>query len=114
MNPSGGAGAINAIHDAVTLANWMSTLRNSDDKVIFKVFKEYRAERYPVAKEAFETSQMFSRNLGKNIVATFVRGMMKRFPTWLWKKILFRMNSTRYQASYLPLVNDNFKTKPLY
>ncbi|KAF8952622.1 hypothetical protein BGZ52_004995, partial [Haplosporangium bisporale] len=45
MNPSGGAGAINAIHDAVTLANWMSTLRNSDDKVILKVFKEYRAER---------------------------------------------------------------------
>lgn len=30
-----------------------------------KIFKEYRAERYPIVKQAFETSQMFSRNIGK-------------------------------------------------
>lgn len=65
MSPAGGVGAVIAMHDAVALANWLSTLRLADDKGIDKVFKEYRAERYPVAKEAFETSRMFIRNLGK-------------------------------------------------
>ncbi|KAF9367962.1 hypothetical protein CPB97_005111, partial [Podila verticillata] len=65
MNPSGGVAGIHAIHDAVTLANWLSTLRSAGQKEIVKAFKEYRTERYPVAKAAFETSQMFTRNLGK-------------------------------------------------
>ena len=65
MNPSGGSGAITAIHDAVTLANWLSTLRVPREEEIEEVFKEYRTERYPVAKATFEASQMFTRNLGK-------------------------------------------------
>ncbi|KAG0325372.1 hypothetical protein BG000_001835 [Podila horticola] len=65
MNPSGGAGAICAIHDAATLSNWISTLRVAGEKDIEKVFREYRAERYPVAKAAFESSQLFTRNMGK-------------------------------------------------
>lgn len=65
MNPTGGSGALTAIHDAVTLANWLSTLRLAGKEEVEKVFKKYRAERYPVAKEAFETSRMFTHNLGK-------------------------------------------------
>ncbi|KAF9376060.1 hypothetical protein CPB97_011064, partial [Podila verticillata] len=65
MNPSGGGGAVRAIDDAVTLANWLSTLRMASEEDIENVFKAYRAERYPIAKEAFVESQMFSRNLGK-------------------------------------------------
>ncbi|KAF9320283.1 hypothetical protein BG003_006673 [Podila horticola] len=65
MNPSGGVGGTQAIHDAVTLANWLSTLQSGDEDEIENAFKEYRTERYPVAKAAFETSQMFTRNLGK-------------------------------------------------
>lgn len=65
MSPAGALGAVTAIHDAVTLANWLSTLRLATEEDVEKTFKEYRAERYPVAKEAFVTSQMFIRNLGK-------------------------------------------------
>jgi len=65
MNPSGALGAVSAIHDAVTLANWMSTLRLPGPKEVQDIFKEYRAERYPVAKANFETSQLFIRNMGK-------------------------------------------------
>jgi 2-polyprenyl-6-methoxyphenol hydroxylase-like FAD-dependent oxidoreductase len=65
MNPSGAAAGTHAIHDAVTLTNWLSTLQSVGQKEIEKVFKEYRKERYPAAKAAFETSQMFTRNLGK-------------------------------------------------
>ncbi|KAG0011662.1 hypothetical protein BGZ81_002050 [Podila clonocystis] len=114
MNPSAGIGGVQAIHDAVTLANWLSTLRVPGDREIEKVFKEYRTERYPVAKAAFETSQMFTRNLGKNLISAFVRGMMKRLPVWLWKRIVFKMYSARPQCSFLPLVEDNAQVKPLY
>ncbi|KAG0079885.1 hypothetical protein BGZ93_003069 [Podila epicladia] len=114
MNPTGGSGAITAIHDAVTLANWLSTLRFPGEKEIEEVFKEYRSERYPIAKEAFETSQMLTHNLGKNMLSIIVRGMMKRLPCWLWKKICLKIVGARHQASFLPLIEDNAPVKPLY
>ncbi|KAF9332471.1 hypothetical protein BG006_004645 [Podila minutissima] len=40
-------------------------LRQASAEDLEKVFKEYRAERYPVAKEAFEASHVFIKNLGK-------------------------------------------------
>lgn len=65
MSPAGAAGALTALHDAVALANWIYTLQSPSLSDIDAVFNEYRAERYPVAKAAFKTSQMFGRNLGK-------------------------------------------------
>ncbi|KAF9367645.1 hypothetical protein CPB97_005480, partial [Podila verticillata] len=114
MNPSGASGAITAIHDAVTLANWFSTLRYAREKDIGQVFKEYRTERYPVAKAAFANSQMFTRNLGKSLLSVLVRGLMKRLPRWLWKKICIKLAGVRHQASFLPLVEDNAPVKPTY
>lgn len=51
--------------DAVTLANWLSTLRFAVEGDIEKVFQEYHAERYLVAKAAYNNSLLFTRNLGK-------------------------------------------------
>lgn len=76
MNPAGGAGAQAAIQDAVALANWISTLQSPTPSDLETIFKEYRAERYPIAKEAFSTSQMF-----KNIGGT-VRNTSEDFLTW--------------------------------
>lgn len=47
-------------------------------------------------------------------MSVVVRGMMKRLPVWLWKKILGKMYSNRVQASFLPLIEDNFPVKPMY
>ncbi|KAG0331525.1 hypothetical protein BG004_001631 [Podila humilis] len=113
MNPTGGVGAMNAMHDAVSLANWLSTLRCADAKQLEAVFEEYRKERYPFAKEAFESSQMFRVNLGKNMMASLVRGMLKRIPLWLWKRIILKKYLARPQASFLPLVKDDAKLKPM-
>ncbi|KAG0011321.1 hypothetical protein BGZ82_003050 [Podila clonocystis] len=114
MNPTGGSGAITAIHDAVTLANWLSIMRYAGEKEVKNVFKEYRSERYPVAKEAFASSQMFTRNVGKNTLSVLVRAMMKRLPRWLWKRIVIKVLAARHQASFLPLVEDNAPVKPIY
>jgi hypothetical protein len=55
-----------AIHDAVALANWISTLKSTSVRDLETIFKEYRAERYPLAKDAFELSQKF-RNIGGKV-----------------------------------------------
>ncbi|KAG0019957.1 hypothetical protein BGZ81_009530 [Podila clonocystis] len=98
-----GDGAIIAIQDAVTLANWLSTLQLPGERMIEDVFWEYRAERYPVA-EAFESSQMFTRNLEKNLISVLVRGMLKRIPRWLWKRISIKTVGARHQPSFLHMV----------
>ncbi|KFH66063.1 hypothetical protein MVEG_08164 [Podila verticillata NRRL 6337] len=114
MNPTGGVGALMAMHDAVALANWISTLRLPTVPQLEHVFKEYRAERYPVAKEAFERSQLFTKNLGKNMLSLVVRACMKRLPAWLWRKLVIKnIIASRPQASFLPLVHDSAKVKPL-
>lgn len=76
MSPAGGSGAITAIHDAVTLANWMSTLRLAGEKQVVKAFKEYKTERYPVAKDAFKASQVFIKSFGK--VMNLLQGESER------------------------------------
>ncbi|KAG0345670.1 hypothetical protein BG004_003338 [Podila humilis] len=113
MNPMGGVGAMNAMHDAVTLANWLTTLRCPDVTELETVFEEYRKERYPVAKAAFENSQFFRMNFGKNMMAALVRGFIKRMPQWLWKKIVLSKYLARPQASFLPLIKDDAKLKPM-
>lgn len=65
MNPAGGVGGLVAMHDAVALANWISTIQTPSVSYLEKIFKEYRDERYPVAKEAFESSQLYTKFLGK-------------------------------------------------
>lgn len=50
----------------------------------------------------------------QNLLAVYVRGMIKRLPMWLWKKIVFKMYSVRPQCSFLPLVEDTALVKPSY
>ncbi|KAF9417144.1 hypothetical protein BGZ94_010025 [Podila epigama] len=114
MNPSGGIGAVHAMQDAVALANWIRTLRSPTVRELEKVFKEYRTERYPIAKDAFATSQMFRRNFGKDFSSVMTREFMKRMPFWLYKLIFKKNLAYRYQASFLPLVEDKGKVKPRY
>ncbi|KAG0342755.1 hypothetical protein BG000_001615 [Podila horticola] len=114
MNPSGGAGGNIAMHDAVTLANWIATLNMATVGDIEHVFHEYKTERYPIAMAAFESSQMFTKNLGKNAMAILIRACMKRMPLWLWKRIGGKILAARCQASFLPQIEDNPPLKPLY
>ncbi|KAG0342757.1 hypothetical protein BG000_001617 [Podila horticola] len=114
MNPTGAAGALTAMHDAVALANWINTLQRPSVSDLNIVFKEYRSERHPVAKEAFDTSKMFTKNIGKNFSAVFTRFLMKRVPAWLWRRLQIQMSAARSQVSFLPLVEDKGEVKPMY
>ncbi|KAG0035134.1 hypothetical protein BGZ82_005388 [Podila clonocystis] len=112
--PSAGQGAVAAMHDAVTLTNWIATLQAPSLSELDAVFKEYRAERFPIIKDEFVKSQGFVDIWAKNLRATLVRMMLRSLPNWIWKRIIMKMPAFRPQASFLPLVKDENKLKLLY
>ncbi|KAF9302503.1 hypothetical protein BGZ74_005264, partial [Mortierella antarctica] len=113
LNPAAGAGAVSAIHDAVTLANWIITLKSKSLPEVEKIFKEYYAERYPVAKAAFKTSQLFSKLMTKSLVGFVTKAIFKSAPAWLWFRVIVNMSLVRPQVSFLPLVKDTGSVPPL-
>ncbi|KAG0349381.1 hypothetical protein BG004_007008 [Podila humilis] len=114
LNPAGAAGALSAMHDAVALANWLVTLQGKSIPELRTVFKEYYAERHPIAKDTYERSQMLSKIPGKNFQAKFTRAMMRHMPAWLMRRLLVQLASSRPQISFLPQVEDKGTTRPLY
>ncbi|KAF9320554.1 hypothetical protein BG003_005737 [Podila horticola] len=67
INPSGGAGALNAMHDAATLVNWICSLESSSLRDLDYIFEEYRKERMPRIKEAFVVSRLLRDVGGKSV-----------------------------------------------
>ncbi|KAF9327949.1 hypothetical protein BG006_008829 [Podila minutissima] len=114
LNPSGGAGALTAMHDGVALANWISTLHKPELADIEAIFAEYQAERLPVAKEAVATSKLFKNMGGKTMLSVLSRSLFRNMPQWLLKQILIKMVAARPQVTFLPLVEDTGSAKPRY
>ncbi|KAG0331371.1 hypothetical protein BG004_001698 [Podila humilis] len=113
LNPSGAAGALSAIHDAVALANWICTLQNKSLREFEKICKEYRAERFPVVQEAFKTSQFLKNSGAKNFTGAVTRAIFRRMPTWLWRSVLKKTIAARPQVWFLPLVDDKGSIPPI-
>ncbi|KAF9915372.1 hypothetical protein BX616_006304, partial [Lobosporangium transversale] len=65
IHPASGAGAMNAMQDAVALANWISVLDSTAVEEMTEAFREYKAERYPVAIKAFENGRALSKATAK-------------------------------------------------
>ncbi|KAF9428772.1 hypothetical protein BGZ94_001092 [Podila epigama] len=114
MHPLGMMGAINAIHDAVALANWINTLRSPSMIELKEIFDQYQAERLPIVKEAFALSQMFKQTFGKSIGAYMVRKSVKHMPKHVWNRKVTKISAYRPQVSFLPQVKDNGLDKPHY
>ncbi|KAF9212419.1 hypothetical protein BGZ59_006782 [Podila verticillata] len=112
LNPYGGAGALTAMHDAVALANWISTLQKPKLAEIEKIFAEYQAERLPAAKDAASRTQLFKRMGGKGIAATLSRSIFRHMPRWLLNILILKMVAARPQVSFLPLVKDTGSSPP--
>ncbi|KAF9900478.1 hypothetical protein EC991_007308 [Linnemannia zychae] len=103
LNPSGGAGATNAIHDAVVLANYIYALQDHPtNEDIEGCFKAYQEERKPWIDSAFSTSQTFRTMVSKGFKAKLTRVMMKHMPKWLMAEVEKRLLSYRPQVNFLP------------
>ncbi|KAF8943904.1 hypothetical protein BGZ47_004899 [Haplosporangium gracile] len=111
----GGAGANNAIHDAVALANRLQALPDQpsvDD--IEKAFKLYKKERFPKVKEAFNSSVALKSMVEQNMKGAMMRYLSKNMPMWVNRKVMIRMQSYQPQLSYVDLIPYEGSVRPAY
>lgn len=71
MHPAAGQGAVNAMQDAIVLANMISSLGTKEVKDIENIFKAYRAERRPLARDSYKMSRTLSKTIEKVIMDPF-------------------------------------------
>ncbi|KAG0371636.1 hypothetical protein BGX24_001396 [Mortierella sp. AD032] len=107
-----GDGAMNAMQDALAIANWLNVLPSSSKKDLENAFKEYKKERYPIAKAGFKSSQQYSRLYGKTWSADITRAMMKNMPKWLFTLMMKRIAGNRPIISFMAPPEDKGSVKP--
>ncbi|KAF9140911.1 hypothetical protein BG015_001469, partial [Linnemannia schmuckeri] len=115
MNPSGGAGASNAMHDAIALANRINGLPfHPIASEIEAAFKEYQEERIGWVEAAFENSKMMRNMVGQSMSSKITRTIIKRVPTWLMRKMASQQYCHRPQVAFLPLIEDKGSFRPAH
>ncbi|ORY96061.1 hypothetical protein BCR41DRAFT_390721 [Lobosporangium transversale] len=114
IHPASGAGAINAMQDAVALANWISILDTTTAEDIEMAFREYKEERYPAAVASFNAGQALSRLRGTSFKARFVRFLTRNMPAWMYRIAVKSMVANRPQVSFLPQIEDKGLEPPKY
>ncbi|KAG0378406.1 hypothetical protein BGX24_003940 [Mortierella sp. AD032] len=107
MNPSGGSGATNAIHDAISLANYIVSLPHWCEQVdIEHRFKAYQDERMPWIKESYDSSKVFKGMVEKSFKATIIRLCSKVMNGIVARNVMMKMGANRPQAAFLEYVPD--------
>lgn len=78
--------------------------------------KEYHTERYPLAREALDRSALYSTLVGKTVVSSTVRAVVKHvLPTWFWRRLVINNQlAVRPQVSFLPLVEEKGSVGKVY
>ncbi|KAF9085222.1 hypothetical protein BGX23_009874 [Mortierella sp. AD031] len=110
IHPAGGQGALLGFHDAIALANWINVLPSKRVKHTEYIFKQYKRERYPFAKAAYN----HGRNMSNDLKASITRYIQKNMPHWLWRVFLTKIAAQRPQAAFLPYVPDSGTVKAAY
>ncbi|KAF9124987.1 hypothetical protein BGW39_007753 [Mortierella sp. 14UC] len=104
LNPSGGHGAVTAMHDAIALANLIYASPSKRQKDITTIFEEYHKERLPAVIESFNNSQLFSKMMDRGIMGYLFLYFMTHMPMWLWRLALSKTVRYRPQVGFLPAI----------
>ncbi|KAI1309515.1 hypothetical protein EDD11_004064 [Mortierella claussenii] len=107
FHPLSGLGAVNAFHDAVALANWLSVMKSATIEDAEKMFKEYKEERYPAAVAAYNAGKAVTVVMGSDWKARIARAIARRMANWLFEIDIKSAMVQRPQVSFLPLVKDS-------
>lgn len=78
-------GSVNAVQDAVVLANLIYTLPSTSTSSITDMFKSYQDERMPHVQASYKTSQISSKIMSKGFSGAVVRFIFGHLPDWLWR-----------------------------
>ncbi|KAF8934650.1 hypothetical protein BGZ47_010268 [Haplosporangium gracile] len=106
--PYVGQGAVNAMEDAVILANALYEIRDVTSKNITAAFEDYRTQRYAHAAEQCSASKMFTMLM---VGQKWYEDLLRRFVLSVASKFFQRQNyaktlNYRPQASFLERVPD--------
>ncbi|KAF9091032.1 hypothetical protein BGX23_005548 [Mortierella sp. AD031] len=113
FNPAGGGGAMNAMHDAISLANNINALPfHPTVEGITSAFKSYQDERMAWVQETSETSKVFRVMASKSFAGKAIRFVAKHMPLWLQRRGTNRMSINRMQVAFLPRVEDTGSVRP--
>ncbi|KAK3830313.1 MAG: hypothetical protein J3R72DRAFT_456226 [Linnemannia gamsii] len=104
LNPSGGHGAVTAMHDAIALANLIYAMPSKTQEDITKIFEEYHKERIPAVMESYNNSQLFSKLMDRGIVGFLLLYFITHMPFWLWRILLAKTVRYRPQVGFLPQI----------
>ncbi|KAG0003373.1 hypothetical protein BGZ65_001771 [Modicella reniformis] len=109
MQPSAGQGAVNAMEDAVILANCLYDISGGKEPVtpelITKAFRDYREQRYCHAKFQVENSQEMAKLLnGQKLSERVVRTVVYNLPRWIMNHVYLKQAGYRPQVMFLPTV----------
>ncbi|KAF8930081.1 hypothetical protein BGZ58_008479 [Dissophora ornata] len=102
--PSTGQGAINAMQDAVILANCLYELKPLTYEGIQAALKDYRDQRYQHVKVQYEASQLAAKlQYGHTWLERVLRHVVFNYmPKSMQKKQIIKESQYRPQASFLP------------
>ncbi|KAI1317162.1 hypothetical protein EDD11_008953 [Mortierella claussenii] len=108
MRPAGGLGAVNAMQDAVVLANCLYAMTDNNPDSITVAFQTYRSQRYHRAVAHFESSKRSSKIMfGQSWMEQLVRHVMMNYvPDWILLKQQQRNVAYRPQIAWLPLIEN--------
>ncbi|KAF9549086.1 hypothetical protein EC957_004724 [Mortierella hygrophila] len=101
LHPSGGHGAVTAMHDAIALANLLYALPSRTGEEVTKIFEEYQTERLPAVQVSFKNSQLMSKFMEKSFIGAIILFLITHMPMWLWRLALAQTVKIRPQVGFL-------------
>ncbi|KAG0221781.1 hypothetical protein BGX31_009564 [Mortierella sp. GBA43] len=106
MLPGAGLGAVNAMHDAVVLANCIYNLDDVTPKSIKAAFEEYYKQRYSRVNAHFDRSKQVTAVFGgKTWFQRMTRYLVLNYiPRWIQDWSYVKSMEYRPQIAWLPLV----------
>ncbi|KAF9434843.1 hypothetical protein BGZ76_007329 [Entomortierella beljakovae] len=116
MLPSAGQGAMNAMQDAVIVANCLYDLTSSSQRAITAALQDYKSQRYSHAKKQVNISSAVGRILyGQTRIEKFARkAVFNWIPSYFEEKAFIKSAEYRPQATFLPFAENRtgFKVVP--
>ncbi|GJJ71387.1 hypothetical protein EMPS_03737 [Entomortierella parvispora] len=106
MLPAAGQGAVNALQDAVILANCLYDLEDVSQESVTAAFKRYYDQRYTHAKTQFENSELAAKiTTGLNWTDRWTRTLyLNLLPPSAQQGIFAKTTTYQPQVAFLPLV----------
>ncbi|OAQ26111.1 FAD/NAD(P)-binding domain-containing protein [Linnemannia elongata AG-77] len=110
-----GDGAMNAMQDAVVLANCLYDLKDLSPESLTAAFEDYKSQRYKEAKKQVANSKLNARvSSGQTFVEKIVRHLILNFvPTSVKARQFSKAAAYRPQVAFLPSVTDRGLIKAL-